>query len=96
VGLVVCQPICPALLVGEVTAVNHGDLLQPQLEGGLQPRVARDDLAVGLGEDGVAEPELLDARLDGWHCVVVAPGVVLVRRQLRRVYHLDLHLLHLP
>jgi hypothetical protein len=75
--------------------LGHVDrhLGQAELLRCLPPRVPDDDDALGVNNDGLAKPELADARGHGVHRLVVHARVLLVRLDVRQLAHLDLHAL---
>lgn len=70
-GAVVRYTVRLHLLGREVVGDDHGDLLQAELQRGLQTGVACDDHVVPVDDDRVPEPELADALGDGIHCPIV-------------------------
>ena len=75
---VVREAIGGALLRREVRGHDHGNLIHLERERGLVARVAGNDGAVRVHDDGLTPAELSDARGHGLHGAVVAARVVLV------------------
>ena len=81
-GFVVGDAIGPDLLGRQVGGHMHRHFVQAELLRRLPPRVAGDDHAVGIDDDGRAEAELLQAGRHGVHRLVVQPGIPVVRPNL--------------
>ncbi len=90
-GLVVGQAIRPNLFRREIDGDVNRDFLQTELECRLVSGMPRDDHAVGIDDDRLAETKLLQAggdRIDGF---VIDPGIPLVRLDRGNVPNLDVH-----
>ncbi len=79
-GLIVSDPVRAGLFGCEADGDVDRHLRQPELLGRLEPRVARDDDALFIDDDRLAEAELPQALGDGLDRALVLAGVLLVRR----------------
>jgi hypothetical protein len=55
------------------------DFFKPQLLRRFEPGVTTDDHPIGIDNNGLSEPELLDATGDGIDRIIVDAGIVRVR-----------------